>query len=349
MRQPPSLEHLVALSDETGIIQHAVLDVPNRSTGYCTDDVARAFMVACAAAPHERHHPEALRLARIYLSFLHDAQMPDGRFHNFMSYERAWLDEVGTEDSIGRAIWSLGFGMRFAPKEGWRSVCATMLDRALPNVRDLQFPRARAYAALGISHAFEATGRKREAFRSALRDIGASLTALHDASKAKAWDWFEPFMTYDNARLPEAALRIGLELEDSALVDLGLRTLDFYESVVMCDGIFVPIGNDGWYVQNGRRARYGQQPLEAVAMVDAELVAHAATGDFARRRSAETALEWYYGRNSRSTVMSSAGGCFDGLEEVGVNHNMGAESTLAYLAGALALAQPRADVLRIAR
>jgi hypothetical protein len=349
MWRAPSLEHLSALSDDTGIAQHACGDVPNRLEGYCTDDVARAFMVAVAAAAHERCREEASRLARIYLAFLLHAQRDDGRFANFMSYERAWLDEAGTEDSNGRAIWALGFGLRHAPRETWRQLCRERLERALPNVGALQHIRSRAYAALGLTRAYVAMGRAHAGLEAALRDIGDDLVARHALASAPDWRWFENAMTYDNARLPEALLRIGTVLEDRAFVELGLETLDFYESVVVENGVFVPIGNNGWYVRGGKRARYAQQPLEAAALVDAALAAEVVTGDPRFRRLAECGLEWYYGRNSRDAVMTAAGGCYDGLEELGVNRNMGAESTLAYLASAFALAQPGADVLRIAR
>jgi hypothetical protein len=349
MWQHPSLDHLIALSDDTGIVQHAVLDVPNRSTGYCTDDVARAFIVACLASSHERLRTDALRLARIYLSFLHDAQLPDGRFHNFMSFDRKWLDEAGSEDSIGRAIWALGVGVRCAPKASWRSLCDEMVMRAAPRALDFTFLRARAYAALGLTQVYDATGRTRTDLAAILRQLGDALMTAHASASCAGWDWFEDVMTYDNARLPEACLRIGIVLDDRRLIDLGLQTLRFYESVSVEDRTFVPIGNMGWHERGGRRARYGQQPLEAAAMVDAALVAQAATGEIRYRRLAETALEWFYGRNSRDAVMASGGGCFDGLEELGVNRNMGAESTLAYLAGALVMAQPATEVLRIAR
>jgi hypothetical protein len=349
MWQHPSLDHLVAMSDDTGIIQHASLDVPNRSTGYCVDDVSRAFIVACLAASHDRLREDALRLARIYLAFLHDAQLPDGRFHNFMSFDRRWLDEVGSEDSMGRAIWALGVGVRCAPKVSWRTLCDEMITRAAPRALELTFIRAKAYAVLGLTQVYDASGRTRSALQATLRELGNSLLAAHAASTGPGWDWFEDSMTYDNARLPEACLRLGMVLEDRRLLDLGLRTLDFLESVTVEDRTFVPIGNMGWHGRDGRRARYGQQPLEAAAMIDAALVAHAATGELRFRRLAEAALEWFYGRNSRDAVMASGGGCFDGLEELGVNRNMGAESTLAYLAGALVMAQPATEVLRIAR
>ncbi|GAC1313141.1 MAG: glycosyl transferase [Vulcanimicrobiaceae bacterium] len=349
MWRPPSLDHLRALSDDVGIAQHAIHDIPNRQEGYCTDDVARAFMVALAAAAHDRHRDEAMALARVYFAFMLDAQMPDGRYHNFMSYARTWLDDVGTPDSNGRAIWAMGFGARFAPRDAWRSICAERLDRALPHVFELGFIRSRAYAALGLAHAYEASGRRHRGFEAALRHIGADLTARHRATADTGWRWFENELTYDNARLPEALLRIGTVLEEPTFVALGIETLDFYESVAVEDGAFVPIGNAGWYVRGGRRARYGQQPLEAAALVDAAIAAEAATGEKRYRRLAECGLEWFYGRNSREAVLASNGACCDGLEEIGINRNMGAESTLAYLSSALALAQPGAEILRIAR
>jgi hypothetical protein len=156
-------------------------------------------------------------------------------------------------------------------------------------------------------------------------------------------------MTYDNARLPEALLRIGSVLDERSWVEAGLRTLDFYESVVLEGGVFVPIGNDGWHSRGGPRARFGQQPLEAAAMIDACLEAYGLTGLLRYLRSAESAFAWFHGSNSERLEIVSGAGCRDGLERNWVNANMGAESTLAYLASALAVAQPSRNVLRIAR
>jgi hypothetical protein len=349
MWRTPPLSHLIALTDDVGVIQHAVLDVPNRSTGYCTDDVARAFMVAIRAAEHESSRPTAVALARTYLSFLHDAQLPDGRFHNFIGYDRRWLDEAGSEDSFGRAVWALGFGLRFAPTPSWRTLCGELLERALPNVDRLTHVRARVLASLGLVQASLAADRRMPVVERCLRAVGDDLRARWASESADGWNWFEDTLTYDNARLPEAAIRIGSVLGDPELVEIGLRSLDFYVSIVVEAGIFVPIGNQGWYRRGGPRARYAQQPLEAAALVDAALAAHEANGQAQYLRLAEIGLEWYYGRNSRDTVLATGGGCFDGLEELGVNHNMGAESTLAYLASAYALATPGAGVLHIAR
>lgn len=335
------------LSDDVGVIQHALESVPNRKTGYCTDDVSRAFIVALL---HQRLAPNdrtSQRLAATYLAFLEYAQMYDGRFHNFMDYDRHWSDEVGTPDSCGRSIWALGYGVANAPMQPWRSVCTTLLDTALPTLDSLGYIRSRAYAALGLAHAFTATKEAR--YGDALGKIAEEMQAAYDATAGSGWDWFENVMTYDNARLPEAMIRAGQALERPRLSEIGLRTLAFYEEVTTEDGVHVPIGNRGWYPRGRERARYGQQPLEAAAMVDAQLAAFDLTSDVSRFAAAELAMAWYYGKNSRGVVMAQGGGCYDGLEEDAANHNMGAESTLALLAAAYALAARRTQVLRAVR
>jgi hypothetical protein len=343
----PPLDHLVALSDDTGVMQHALESVPNRRFGYCTDDVARAFIVALARLELMPRDEIALRLASTYLSFLHDAQLDDGRFHNFMAFDRSWLDDVGTQDSCGRAIWSLGYGMAHAPFEPWRRVCRMLFDRALHALDALEFMRSRAYAMLGLTYAYGADPEP--AYAAALLTFGAASIAAYDTVRSDEWLWFEDFMTYDNARLPQALLRAGQALGNDRYVSVGLTTLGFYENVTVENGMFVPIGNDGWYVRDGIRARYSQQPLEAAAMVDAELAASDVTGNRIHQAHAEAALAWYYGKNSRSVTMAQGGGCFDGLDEQSINRNMGAESTLALLAGTYAMAQRQARTLRAVR
>jgi hypothetical protein len=329
------------------VLQHAFETVPNRTFGYCTDDVARAFMVALAhsrLAPSER---VSLRLASIYLSFLQHAQLDDGLFHNFMDYDRNWADEIGTHDSCGRAIWALGYGVANAPTEPWRRVCESMLERTLPSLESLEYVRSRAYAALGYAHAYAASRAPK--YAAALRYLADEILAQYDATADAEWPWFENILTYDNARLPEAMLRAGQGLGNSRYTEAGLTALKFYADVTLENGVHVPIGNDGWYPRGERRARYAQQPLEACAMVDAELAAFDATGDAAHFASAALALEWYHGKNSRGILMAHSGGCYDGLDENTVNYNEGAESTLAFLAASCAMAQRRARVLRAVR
>jgi hypothetical protein len=338
---------LAVLTDDVGVIQHAVENVANRKFGYCTDDVARAFMVTLARMRLAPSDKLCGRLAATYLAFLQHAQLDDGRFHNFMAYDRTWLDEIGTHDSCGRAIWALGYGVANAQTATWRRVCATLLDRALATLDSLEYIRSRAYAALGFAHAYAAL--KETKYSTALRYLADEILAPYEAIASDDWPWFEDVMTYDNARLPEALLRAGQTLQVERYGEAGLGSLAFYERVTTENGIHVPIGNDGWYARGGPRARYAQQPLEACAMVDAQLAAFDLTGDAHHVSIAELALEWYYGKNSRGIVMANGGGCYDGLGEDSVNANMGAESTLALLSAAQTMAARRARVLRAVR
>jgi hypothetical protein len=346
MRRYPVLDHLVTLTDDVGVVQHAIHDIPNRSTGYCTDDVSRALMVALAAAANRELHDVAMKLAEIYLAYLYDAQLADGRFHNFMGYDRRWLDIVGTQDSFGRALWSVGFGMRYAPRDSWRRVCSLVFERAFQVVSTLEYDHSRAYAIIGMSHAYEARRRDDATLAHAILCEAEALAESYMKHSAPDWDWFEPVMTYDNARLCEALLRAGGILDEPRLIKIGLDTLRFYESVTVENRIFVPIGSQGWYPRGGVRARYGQQPLEAAAMVDAALVAADLTGDARWEGVAEVAHDWYFGRNNLGALLVMNGGCRDGIDDHGISTNMGAESTLAYLSSAIALAEPHGARLK---
>ncbi|MEO6834836.1 MAG: hypothetical protein ABI231_02885 [Candidatus Tumulicola sp.] len=340
----PSLDYLAVLSDDTGVIQHATETVPDRSTGYCTDDVARAFMVVLARLRMTPRDEVALRLASTYLSFLQHAQLEDGRFHNFMSYERTWLDVVGTQDSCGRAMWALGYGIRHAPTQAWRRACRALFDRGLGSIESFEYLHPRAYTILGLAHAYETL--RETPYAAAFRYLGDALAKAYETQRSDDWPWFAPTMTYDNARLPEAMIRAGFALGDARYAGVGANTLAFFERVTILDGTFVPIGNCGWYPRGGPRALYGQQPLEACALIDAELAAFDAGGDARHLAAAEIGLAWYYGKNSRAETMAHGGGCYDGLEEKAVNRNMGAESTLALLAGAYAMGERQTRTLR---
>ncbi|HTX55743.1 MAG TPA: hypothetical protein VMD47_01440 [Candidatus Acidoferrales bacterium] len=325
---------MLILTDDVGILQHARETVPDRSHGYCTDDVTRALIVMLVRL-RQNSERDAMRLASTYLAFLRHAQLDDGRFHNFMSYERTWLDETGGQDSFGRAIWALGYTLRYAPRKSWRRLAAAMLDRALTHAERLEFPRSQAYAMLGLAHAVDAKPTPERT--QLLRSLAQSLATLYERERSAEWEWFEPMMTYDNARLPEALLRAAAALGDDHLQTIGRRTLGFLERVVFEDGIFVPVGNDGWLRRGGPRARFAQQPLEAAAMVDAELAAcdvSFKSAKAAHRAAARAAAAWFDGKNLLGIRMAHGGGCYDGLERNGPNRNMGAESTLAYLAAA---------------
>ena len=345
----PSLDHLNAMTDDVGILQHATLDIPNRSCGYCTDDVGRALIVAVAAARRLNEDRDTSRLVTTYLAYLHDAQQPDGWFHNFMGYDRRWQDRGGSPDAIGRAIWGLGYAERFAPKPSWSALAGAMRRRSLPAVARLEHLRSRAYAALGLMHALSGHPDDELALRAVLDDAVRPIADAFDAHRAPDWEWCEDVMTYDNARLPEALLRAGAALDNPRYVDAGLGMLRFYAVETIKHGTFHPVGNDGWYPRGGPKATFGQQPLEAAAMVDAALAAYDQTGEQMWRSVVEIAHAWFLGNNVHRVSLVSQGGCGDGLDARGVNRNEGAESTVCYLMSAIALANRSTLTLRVAQ
>lgn len=336
------------MTDDVGLLQHARRDVPSRTHGYCTDDVGRALIVACDAANDRRTAEAGARLITTYLAFLSDAQLRDGWFHNFMGYDRRWQDNRGTEDAFGRALWGLGYAAARAPRATWQAAAVDLVRGGIPHVASLAYLHAGAYAALGLAHLVSARPDDAES-RAALRSAAGAIADAYRAVAAPDWAWCETIMTYDNARLCEALLRAGIVLEDPEFVRIGREMLDFYAGITVEDGTFVPIGNEGWYARGGVRARFGQQPLEAAGLVDAALVAYAATGEERYRSLAQVGYAWFFGRNLLGAVLVENGGCRDGIDVHTVNENMGAESTLAYLMSAYAVAREQPQALRIAR
>ena len=345
----PVLDHLVTLTDDVGVLQHATYDVPNRSCGYCLDDVGRALVVASIAAGQRGTEEVAARLMRTYLAYCQDAQLPDGWFHNFMGYDRRWQDDRTGGDAFARALWGIGYAECNAPRESWREIAAMIRRRAMPHVTALDHLRPRAYAILGLVHSLDAAPSDAAAITATIDAAASFIADAYDAHKGPGWVWCEDVLTYDNARLPEALLRAGHAVGSRRFLDAGYAMLEFLVDQTVENGVFAPVGNQGWYPRGGVKAQHGQQPLEAAAMVDAALVALDLSGDERWRRVAETAHAWFSGRNTHGADLVRNGGCCDGIDETGANPNMGAESTVAYLMSAIALASRSAEPLRIAR
>jgi glycosyltransferase involved in cell wall biosynthesis len=330
---PLRLDHIVRMSDGTGLLQHAMFNVPNYSEGYCTDDNARAFIL-CNLLDELGGQPpsESLdRLATSYLAFLSAAMNPaTGRFRNFMSHGRVWLETAGSEDSHGRGLWALGSGAERSRNEGHRRLCAQLFERGLAVVERFSSPRAWAFTLLGVHEFLHGCPVREDA--TALRSLLVQrLIGLWRACSSKTWPWFESSATYDNARLSQALLQ-NAQANPEAL-EIGLRSLSWLVSVQKTQaGHFRPIGSNGFYQRDGAHADFDQQPLEAQAMVSACLEAFRVTQDPAWYQEAKRAFEWFLGRNDLGLPVydSGTGGCRDGLHPDRVSENQGAESTLAF-------------------
>jgi glycosyltransferase involved in cell wall biosynthesis len=328
------LSHLLRMTDSTGVFQHAVFSVPNFSEGYCTDDNARAFILAVLLG-ELGEDPEGTRtLATTTAAFLHHAfDHKTKRFHNHLSFDRRWLDEQGSEDCQGRALWALGIGVGRSPFRTFQMMAGQLFAQALPALTGFTSPRAWAFGLIGINEYL-----RRLSGDSLVNQTRETLTCrlmeLFEASAQPDWHWFEEELSYDNAKLAQALIVSGQATGQRAVLDRGLQALRWLTELQMSEkGHLRPIGSNGFYRRGGARANFDQQPVEAQATVSACLEAYRATADFWWYEHAQRAFDWFIGWNDLGLELYSpeTGGCRDGLHVDRVNGNQGAESTLAFL------------------
>jgi len=332
---PLKLDHLLRMTDSTGIFQHAIFNVPNFTEGYCTDDNARAYILTLLLeeTTSQRAQDQLEHLASIYLAFLWNAfDQETCRFRNFMSHQRQWLEREGSEDSHARALWAAGTALGRSKNEGHRNLCAHLFQRGLPAVEGFNSPRAWAFALLAIQEYLRAFSGDRSVNQ--LREVLTN--RLVDSFRRNSdddWVWFEPEATYDNAKLSQAMILSGYWTSRGDVVDIGLRSLRWLvEQQKSKNGHFVPIGSNGFWTRGTPRAHFDQQPLEAHAMIAACVEAYALTRDAAWHRAARRCFDWFLDRNDVGQPLydASTGGCRDGLHQDSLNQNQGAESTLAF-------------------
>ena len=335
------LDHLSRMTDSTGLFQHAIFTVPNFSEGYCTDDNARAFILAVLLDEMEEETESVRTLATTYAAFLHHAFDPKTtRFHNFLSFDRRWLDDQGSEDSQGRALWALGTGVGRSPYRSFQVLCGQIFTQALPAATEFTSPRGWAFSLLGIHEYLQRLSGDRLA-NQVRETLTTRLMELFDKIAQPDWPWFEDVLSYDNAKLPHALIQSGRATGQTAVFERGLQALRWLVEVQTAEsGDFRPVGNNGFYPRGGSRANFDQQPIEAQAMVSACLEAFRATSDAWWHQQAQRAFDWFLGWNDLGLEVYSAstGGCRDALHVDRVNQNHGAESTLAFL---LSLAEMR--------
>jgi hypothetical protein len=332
------LDHLTRLTDDTGIIQHAAFGIPDRRSGYSTDDVARALVVAVM---HYQQFADdsALRLIMTYLSFMQLAQMSSGRFHNFMNYERRFTDDIGSEDTQGRALWGLGVTVASGHSEGARALAREMFEKGIYKLK-LTHPRSLAYAICG-HHAFLQRYDGAARVRRKLESYAGRLAAIYERSKSAKWNWFGEELTYSNAKMPQAMLLAAQVTDQERFLTIGIQSLEFLLSQTYRDGQFDFPGNRGWYRRKGTRAIFGQQPIEAGYMAEALMAAAAVTHEPKYLNLATAAVEWLLGRNRLGMPLYDlgTGSCADGLDARGPSMNQGAESVICCLLGFLSVSQ----------
>jgi glycosyltransferase involved in cell wall biosynthesis len=328
----PKLDHIMRLTDDTGILQHANYIVPDRNYGYCTDDNARALIAVLMYQEVFSESKEITRLTYVYLSFLQDAFNEEtGRFRNFMDYTRVWTEKTGSEDSHGRAVWALGEAASMCDQEEIRAFAVSLFKKALPAVGELTSSRAWAFSLKGL-YAYQKRYKGDSDVRRMMELLSEKLFALYRQNSQEDWPWVADTVTYANAIIPQAMIISGQALHQEEMLHVGLESLAWLVRIQRDPrGWFVPVGNAGWFQRGGEHARFDQQPIEAYHMIEACHEAYLATMDTAWLDHGVLCMEWFFGRNdlNLSLYNHTTGGCCDGLRPDGVNGNQGAESTLA--------------------
>lgn len=326
------LDHLDRMTDSTGLIQHAVYSVPRRESGYTTDDNARALRL-CTRLWCEDPDERMLTRVTTYLSFLEHARCPVRGFHNFLSYQRDWLDAAGTGDCQGQAVRALAEVLGSSLPEGCRALARELIEAVLPALAELRSLRAQAYVILAWGHLRSNGVQDMELLELLAWSAAQRLVECYQRSVRSDWQWFESRLTYANAVLPHALFVAGQRWPEESFLDVAEASFDFLDRATTAENMFWPVGNCDWYPHGEEKALYDQQPVEAVTMADAALAAFGMHHEEKYLIAFCRANDWFHGQNSlgESLAEPQSGACCDGLQPLGVNRNQGAESTLAYL------------------
>jgi len=336
---PFSLNHIIRMTDDTGIIQHAKFGIPSLKEGYCLDDNARALLMVLMAY-RQRKDMSALDLLPIYLSYINYMQNPDGTFRNFMSFNRNFLDEVGSEDSFGRTIWALGYLLRNPPNDAYYQAGKSVFFHAATCFESLKSLRGIANSIIGICHYLKSNPSD-DSMTERLRNLAYKLVKSYDENKTTDWKWFESLLAYDNGILPLALLSSSEILNEEKITQTAFLSMDFLEKHTFKENFLSVIGNDKWYKKGGERSFFAQQPIDAMAMVLMYYQTFQITKDNQYLVKLYKSFLWFLGENDlrMSLYDFETQGCCDGFEHYGVNRNQGAESSLAYLISHLTVLQ----------
>jgi glycosyltransferase involved in cell wall biosynthesis len=332
-----NIDHMLRMTDGTGILQHAIFSVPNCREGYTTDDNARALIVSTLLDEDtgRARELEYSNLSHRYLAFLCYAFHSDtGRFRNFLGYDRQWLEDVGSEDSHGRALWALGEVLGHSQDAGVRGATGRLFEAAVPAVHTFTSPRAWAFSILGMQAYLDWFPGDR-AIQGARNALANRLLDIYERSHSKTRQWFEKSLSYSNARLSQALILAGWRSDNKRMIEAGIESLRWLvaEQHQGDEEIFVPIGSSGFFTEGEEKARFDQQPVEACATISACLEAYRLTDEEYWLEEAQRVFRWFLGKNDLQVPLydTSTGGCRDGLHPDRVNENQGAESTLSFL------------------
>jgi hypothetical protein len=328
----PPLIHLDRMTDSTGLIQHAIYGVPRRESGYTTDDNARALRL-CVRLWDQCPDRHMLKRLTTYLSFLEYARGIGHGFHNFLSYERRWLDAEGCGDCQGQAVRALAEVLGSGLPGGYCALARELIDTVLPTLADLRSLRAQSYVVLAWGHLWRAGVGGLEPLEAVALSASQRLSDCFQRASQPDWQWFESRLTYANAVFPHALFIAAQRWPQEGFLQIARTSFAFLDQQTTAEGIFWPVGNEGWYPRGEEKALYDQQPVEAVTMAEAARAAWDWLGAEEYLATFRRCHSWFHGRNSQNRRLADvrSGACYDGLQASGANRNLGAESMLAYL------------------
>jgi len=326
-----SLVHVKRLTDDTGIVQHAKYGIPNLKEGYCLDDNSRALIMALMAYGQNKSQ-EALNLLPVYLSYIHYMQLDNGNFRNFLSFNRSYLDAVGSEDSFGRTVWALGYMISNAPNTSYQEFAEELFFRSVPHFQELKHLRGVLNTIVGIAYYLQVHAAD-ERMLAHLNELTEIIVAAYREHRGNDWHWFEEKLTYDNAIFPLALLHSCGITGNKQVKEIALEALDFLDKLTLSNGYLSSVGNNGWYQKNGGMPVFDQQAIETMGMVLMYIQAYRVDHDPKSIQKMFSCYLWFLGENTLRVPLydHETKGCCDGLGAAGVNRNQGAESTLAYL------------------
>ena len=325
-----SLDHIRRMTDNTGILEHSNFSIANFREGYSLDDNARALLLVLMAHEQQKE-ADALRLADIYMRYIHLMQKADGSFHNELTYDRKFSDKKESEDALGRTIWALGYLIRLAPADGYFQFAKDKFSRFYPHFRNLQSNRGLANAIIGLCHFLKRYPDNEKVMKTLYVFTQKIREHFYDESDGD-WKWFEPILCYDNAILPLALWHSYQVTRDAETLKVALESTAFLDKEATIDSRISLIGNERWYRKGHDRPRFGQQPINAMALVMMYRQAYTVTGDDYYYRKMFVAFSWFTGNNDLHIPLydEESKGCCDGIEKFGMNRNQGAESCISY-------------------
>ena len=325
-----SLDHIRRMTDNTGILEHSNFSIANFSEGYSLDDNARALLLVLMACEHGLDK-DALHLADIYMRYIHLMQKPDGSFHNELSYDRRFIDSIESEDSLGRTIWALGYLVRLAPTDGYFQFARDKFLRFYPHFRKFQSNRGLANAIIGLCHFLKRYPDNEKVMRT-LHDFTMKIREHFYDESDDDWKWFEPILCYENAVVPLALWYSYQATRDTDTLVVAIESTTFLDRIATVDGHIRLVGNDQWYRKGKTQPRFGQQPINAMALVMMYREAWNVTGDSYYYNKMLLAFSWFTGNNDLHIPLydEESKGCCDGIEKFGMNRNQGAESCISY-------------------